>query len=481
MKLTNRWMIALSGASALAQAIPAQLPWGFAEKDIAPKAAFKEATGMAFTHDGRILISERGGDVKLVSGENASVIYRANTTTEREQGLLKILAHPDFAAKRWLYLYHTTSDYKSHLLTRLTLDSAFAVKRVDTLVRLPALENAGRHNGAGMVFGKDGYLYLGRGQDELTGGSNPAPWWNSVKGKILRYTEDGKPAPGNPHYSAAGVSEGEKSIWARGFRNPWSMAVDRISGRIFVGDVGDGTEELNEVTAPDPGKDHWYGYGSGDGVGAGGGKAIDPLYYHGTGAKGECAIVGEVPYNAAIASNWPASYKNRIYVADYCASVIRSVPLAAQGSRNLHDLGYGMEIFHLTAGKMVGLFLGPDGNLYYVNYGNAGKAVMIHYRETTGLARGVSERISPETVFLRANDPRRIRFRMAGGAPEGGAVELIVRGIDGAVHMRRAVSSVPGGFEADGLGALPAGIYVAAFRGTGTETLLTAARLTVLP
>ncbi len=464
---SQRTLRALAGsvfAAVLLAGIPAraQLPKDFVEKAFAPNATFAEATSITFADDGRIFVGERGGRIKLIQGDKAVQVCSTLTTIEREQGLLKILAHPNFAAKPWLYAYHMSKDYKRHYIVRFKFDANSAVTSLDTVVTLPDLENIGRHNGSGMAFGKDGFLYVGRGNDELGGGNNPAANWASVKGKILRFTEEGKPAPGNPHY-ATGANDGEKSIWARGFRNPWTLTADPISGRIFEGDVGDGTEELNELTAPDAGKDYWYGYGvgGGDGVGAAGGKAIDPIYFHGTGAKGECAIVGEVPYNSAAKSNWPAEYRNRLYVADYCGLSIRSVPLDKPAAPvNVQNDGNGTLEFYPNSKKKVGLTLGPDGNLYYVEYVNAGKIYQISY---TGAAPvNTAPSLAPRTFSMRMGKAGTVEFAISAVTGLGAATDarLSIMEPNGKVRFQGNADVSGGSVLAQGFHPAAAGLHI---------------------
>lgn len=491
LKLANPSAIVRAAVTLLSAAFlaapRAQPPANFIEKIIASKATFTEATSTAHADDGRIFVSERGGNIKVIVGDDAPVVYKVNTTIEREQGLLKIQVHPGFAAKSWIYAYYMTADLNHHNISRIEIDKDNKVVKVDTVIKLPVLENQGRHNGSGMVFGNDGFLYVSRGQDELGGAANPAALWTSQKGKVLRFTEEGQPAPGNPHYATAGASEGEKSIWARGFRNPWTLAVDRVSGRILEGDVGDGTEELNDVTHPDAAKDYWYGYGNGggDGVGAAGGKAIDPIYFHGTGAAGECAIVSEVPYNAAVVSSWPAEFKNRIYVADYCGGTIRSVPLNNPATPvNLQTAGNGTLAFYPNSPVKVGLNLGIDGNLYYVAYGTNKKAYMIAYNGPTGIRDPAVNSLSVRNFVFRMGQAGDVNFTLTGDISlrDGGKADFSILGADGKVQFQQPLGMVGNTFQARGFRPVAAGLYVCRLAWNAEGAARTAlGRLVVLP
>jgi glucose/arabinose dehydrogenase len=488
-------LLVFVGFASLAGTSWGQLPSGFAEKVIASKATFTEATSMAHADDGRIFVTERGGNVKLIKGDDAVVVYKVSTTTDREQGLLKCQVHPDFAQKSWLYLYYMTADNNHHNITRLKLDQNSAVTGVDTVIKLPVLENMGRHNGSGMVFGKDGFLYVSRGQDELSGAANPAALWTSQKGKVLRFTDEGLPAPGNPHYNTAGASEGEKTVWARGFRNPWTLAYDPYSGRILEGDVGDGTEEINDVTQPDVAKDSWYGYGvgGGDGVNAGGkNNTIDPIYYHGTGAQGECAIVAEVPYSASRPSNWPAEYKDKIYIADYCGTAIKMVPLknpAAPTDIN-NVASSGMKVFYPDSRIKVGLYVGIDGNLYYVNYGPNDKAYMIYNTAPTSLKNAATHSLNAQDAVLKMGGSSELRFTVMGEGPVGetdkdgtaGIAEFSILGADGKTRFSQTVAIRGGAFLAQGFKPETAGIFICKLSWkTGGADRQALGRLAVLP
>jgi hypothetical protein len=472
-------------AALLSGAALAQLPANFVEKTFAAKATFAEATSMAHADDGRIFVGERGGKIKVIVGDDAVLVHTVATNIDREQGLLKIQVHPGFAAKSYIYAFYLTADKNHHNIARIQIDKDNKVVKAEDLIRLPVLENQGRHNGGGIVVGKDGFIYVSRGNDELGGAGNPAASWTSQKGKVLRFTADGQPAPGNPHY-ATGATPEEKSVWARGFRNPWTMSTDLISGRILVGDVGDGTESIEDVTAPDAGKDYWYGYGvgGGDGVGTGGGKAIDPIYYHPTGGQSECAIVAELPYNAAVASNWPSEHKNRIYTADYCGNTIRSVPLSNPGTPvNLHTAGNGMLAFQANSKKKVFLSLGIDGNIYYVEYANAGKAVQISYNGPTS-ALTPETNIAVRNFVFRLGRSADVEFSLDGNVSlrHAGQARFSILGSDGKELYRKTVDMHGNAFRAEGFRPTAAGLYVCRLdwksEGAARQAL---GRLVVLP
>src|SRR5262249_44856353 len=102
---------------------------------------------------------------------------------------------------------------------------------------------ATQHNGGALAFGPDGKLYVAIG-DNLT--SENAQDLTSIKGKILRIDPDGGIPTDNPFYPMhTGLS---RTIWALGFRNPFTVEFQRSTGRFFANDVGLSTwEEIDEV------------------------------------------------------------------------------------------------------------------------------------------------------------------------------------------------------------------------------------------
>jgi glucose/arabinose dehydrogenase len=433
--------------------------------------------------DGRILVNEIGGSIKLIKDKKATAIFSLPVSKAAEQGLLKMIAHPAFAANHFLYLYYTTPDNDHHNIDRVVLNDDNTVAGQVNLTKLPKITNVGLHNGSAMAFGKDGMLYVGRGEDVT---ASWAPLWDTQRGKILRFTEEGKPAPGNPHYDVAAATDEEKSIWARGFRNPWTLTYDPASGRLFEGDVGNLHEEINDVTAPDPAKDYWYGYGPNFPPGDGhdpskDGKTIDPLYYYNTGSIG-CAVLSELPLTSA-ATRWPAAYKNRIYFSDYCNSWIRSVPMKPAGEGvDVNAAGSGMEIFAKTGFyNPLGMSQGIDGDIYLVAYGS-GQVYHISYTGALSLAdQGLGEDAGPGLTAVAGRESG-LRFRVpgAGTGAEPMAATFTLRGPDGRTQARHAAELRNGEARVQGFRPHAAGILLYALEWReGTATRRVGGRLVV--
>ncbi|MCC6537232.1 MAG: PQQ-dependent sugar dehydrogenase, partial [Bryobacterales bacterium] len=173
---------------------------------------------------------------------------RARTRSSSECGLLGLAFPPDFAAKGHFYVNYTAPNCGNSVVARYraTGDTASAASEE---ILLTVAQPFANHNGGGLAFGPDGFLYLGFGD----GGSGGDPQNNGQKsdtllGKVLRIdTEAGRTPyavpPSNPF---ASDSRYRPEIWATGLRNPWRFSFDRETGDLWIADVGQNrAEEIN--------------------------------------------------------------------------------------------------------------------------------------------------------------------------------------------------------------------------------------------
>ena len=188
---------------------------------------------------------------------------------------------------------------------------------------LSILQPYPNHNGGSVVFGPDQYLYLGLG-DGGSGGDpeNNGQSLNSLLGKILRIDVDqGDPyavPSDNPFYSGGGLPE----IWTYGLRNPWRIAFDRLTGDLYIGDVGQNQwEEIDFVSANSSGGENFgWRYYEGSypyqGQPPENVQFVPPIaeYGHDQG----CSVTGGVVYRGQKLSDWQGIY---IY-GDYCTGSV---------------------------------------------------------------------------------------------------------------------------------------------------------------
>ena len=377
----------------------AQLPPGFVQKKLTGDN-INEATAMVHAADGRIFVAERSGNVKVFQNGTVSTVYTVATVTASEQGLLGITLHPDFATNGKCYLFYTKADMTVHYLDIIVITPANSVSSVTHVMEFDPILN-GFHNGGALLF-KDGLLYVAIGESNV---SAQAVLLDTYRGKILRLTENGDPAPGNPYYNEAGASRQKRSIWAIGMRNPWKMSLDPISGKIFVVNVGGDYEEINDVTNPDPSKNYNYGW---DQNGRSGpqqaANTILPVFAY-PHANWGCAITSGVFFNPA-ATNYPAEYHNRFFFSDWCSDWFRSVDATNPGN--------GYTEFSATGfGSILGTSVGIDGNIYYIRYNTTGSLWRIEY-DNTNAPLIVNDPVSQSIV---TGDPVSFTVTASGAIP----------------------------------------------------------------
>ena len=204
--------------------------------------------------DDRLFAVEQGGYVLLIeNGEinpqpylDVSLLLSDDVIRGgySERGLLGVAFDPNFATNNRVYVSYINRDGHSVLARYTGQDVADESSRVELLlVEQPFAD----HNGGAIAFGPDGYLYMGIGD----GGNPDIPNTNgqdpqTLLGKMLRLdvSSDTYAIPdSNPFVDDPAVLP---EIWAFGVRNPWRFSFDRVTGDLFIGDVGQWNwEELN--------------------------------------------------------------------------------------------------------------------------------------------------------------------------------------------------------------------------------------------
>ena len=223
---------------------------------------FDAPFGMAFLPDGQLLVTQKGGQLKLraASGQVADVIGVPAVETGGQGGLLDIAVAPDAATSRTVYLsFAEPGPGGSQLaLARATLAQAGQPR----LNELKVIWRSGRSGvggqfGAVIAFAPDGQsLFLTSGERQRF---TPAQDPDQALGKIIHLTLDGQPFPGNPQAAAGGVPA---QTWTSGHRNPYGL-VFAPDGKLWEIEMGPkGGDELNLI---EPGKNYgWPTVSNGD-------------------------------------------------------------------------------------------------------------------------------------------------------------------------------------------------------------------------
>jgi len=244
-----------------------------------------------------------------------------------ERGLLSVAFPPGFAQTRRFYVNYTRTPDGATVVSRFLVPSGSAVADSATeTVLLTVPQPFANHNGGQLAFGPDGYLYIGMGD----GGSGGDPQNNgqnkeTLLGKILRIDVEAGQAPyavppGNPFLSD-NAARGE--IWALGLRNPWRFSFDRVTGDLYIGDVGQNLyEEIDFQPNGSAGGEN-YGWNVMEGAHCYGAVSCNSTglvlpvaeYAHG---QGDCSVTGGIVYRGA---EFPLLQGTYLY-GDYCSGRI---------------------------------------------------------------------------------------------------------------------------------------------------------------
>jgi aldose sugar dehydrogenase len=236
---------------------------------------FVNPWGMAFLPNGDMLVTERGGRLRLVRGGKllpAPVGGVPAVVAAGQGGLLDVALHPQFASNRMLYL-----TYSKQVTGGSTTALHMARFENDALVGgrdIFVAESKGRpgHFGSRITFDGKGHLFISVGDRQIAPegdlAKHPAQDLSNHHGKIIRLNLDGSVPADNPFVSQAGA---KPEIWSYGHRNPQGLLVHPVTGDLWETEHGpQGGDELNLI---EPGKN--YGWPVvGFGVNYGPGKAI---------------------------------------------------------------------------------------------------------------------------------------------------------------------------------------------------------------
>jgi aldose sugar dehydrogenase len=207
---------------------------------------FKNPWGMAWLPDGRLLITERAGEILIFknnkfTGEKLSGVPKV--FAEGQGGLLDIKLHPDYAKNKWIYISYSkpVEGGATTAIMRFKLQGNKIVEAKDIFTAKPALP-ANFHFGSRIVFDKDKYLYFSSGER----GTQPkVQELNNDHGKIHRIYDDGRVPQDNPF---VGQKDANPTIWTYGHRNPQGMVYDAATNRIWAVEHGPkGGDELNLI------------------------------------------------------------------------------------------------------------------------------------------------------------------------------------------------------------------------------------------
>ena len=358
--VVNRGIAVLLLALVIGHGAAANLPAGFAESQIATGL---NPTTMTFAPDGRLFLCEKSGRVRVVKQVSGTwtllatpfVDFTSVVDNQNERGLMSVCFDPQFNSNGWVYVYYTRKEgtRRFHRVGRYTSGGDIASGGETAIFDLSDLGGAGVHNGGGLRFGADGRLYISTGENG--NGGNAQNTGNQL-GKVLRINGDGSIPTDNPNYNS--YSGNNRAIVALGLRNPFTLAVQRTTGLLYVNDVGSSYEEIHRYDTNVTPVHRNYGWSGIDGPRTSQTPPAgysDPVNAYNTNKSAICGGDFYHPLSPGVDA-FPAAYSGRYFFCDY-AGWIKYIDPANPGT----SLDFATNV-----ARPVDVEIAPDGALWYI-------------------------------------------------------------------------------------------------------------------
>jgi glucose/arabinose dehydrogenase len=423
--------------------------------------------------DARLFVVEQRGVIRIL--DQGAVLPQpfldidSLVASGGERGLLGLAFHPAYGTNGRFFVHYSNLGGHTTLAEYRVSSDPDRADHGSARILLTVTQPYPNHNGGQLEFGpNDGYLYLalgdgGSGGDPQDRAQNP----NELLGKILRLDVDGAlpyavPAS-NPF---VGVPGARPEIWALGLRNPYRTAFDRVTGDLWIGDVGQNAwEEVDFQPRSSPGGEN-YGWARMEGLHCYPPTAscrpdtlVLPVaeYDHGS---GRCSITGGRVYRGS-AIPWLAG---TYFYADFCSAQIFSLRYdgvaVSDGMERTAELApteIGAYIDAVTAIAEDGF-----GELYIVDHG--GEIFQIVDRDTTAPSPAGGPALSIQGV---APNPFQNLTHFAVGMPRSGPLEVAIYSAAGRLVRRLAGGQAAAGSHplawdgTDDAGTrVPSGVYI---------------------
>lgn len=302
-------------------------------------------------------VVEQRGTIRTVRNNTVAATFaldlRSQIAAGGERGLLGLAFHPSFESNRKFYAYYTDGS-GDLLIGEFTATADGSTWNGANPAILLDIEHSSQsnHNGGQLLFGPDGHLYIFTGD----GGGGGDPFCNaqstgSLLGKVLRISVPGNGTFGIPAGNYSGA------IWDLGLRNPWRASFDRLTGDLWIGDVGQGNFEEIDLKLAGAGTKN-YGWSQREGA--------HPF------SDGTPCASSDIASTDPIAEYSQGSPKavtgGFVYRGSLETALIGHYVFADFYSGNLWTLANGVATFHGSTGAMISSFgESESGELYAVD------------------------------------------------------------------------------------------------------------------
>ncbi len=346
----------------------------------------KNPWAVAFLPDGRMLVTERQGTLRVVDGGKlvAAPVDGIPKVTEFGQGgLLDVVLHPKYAANGWIYWTYNAVEGGLHG-TELARGKLAGTKDkpimtdVQVLFKMSPKSDRGFHFGSRIVFDRDGYLFVtfgDRGDSPAKGANQRSQQLNDHAGKSIRLFDDGRVPPDNPFVK---TKDAKPEIYTLGNRNMQGAALNPLTNKVWTHEHGpQGGDEINILSAGTnygwPVITYGANYGVGTKIGEGtekAGMAQPLLLWTPSIAASGMAFIGSDGNGGARASNFPKWQGNLLVGALAGQMVVR---LTLDGDKVVSQ----ERMFLRGLGRIRDVRQGPDGNVYVLTDAPNGELIRL--------------------------------------------------------------------------------------------------------
>ena len=283
---------------------------------------------IAHAGDDRLFVVQQTGQIRILLADGQLLAEPFLDLTDQvgngfNQGLLGLAFDPNYAVNGRFYVHFTDQNSHSQIARFLVSADPNIAQENSKQILLTIEQTEQGHIGGDIAFSPlDGYLYIPTGDGLIDGDPDRrAQDLSLLHGKILRLDVSGETVaipPDNPFVTVPGA---RPEIWAYGLRQPWRFSFDRLTGAMYLGDVGLlALEEINYEPAGSSGGAN-YGWPCYEGNAFNnlpGCTAITnytpPIYFYSHNILGNCAVIGGYVYRGTM---FPAMVGN-YFLADYC-------------------------------------------------------------------------------------------------------------------------------------------------------------------